>query len=93
MPTLRIRVRETNVTQGCADFDVVADTPEAAAAILQSAYQEARSNKREAVTLPDGQTKLIEAEPILPVVVSYYLLDDTDGEVRTIKLPANGLDA
>ena len=82
--TFKIRIREITSAQGSVDFFVTADTPEAAAQLLQEAYEAARAGNATVITLPDGQAGIIDPENPEVVSVSYHLLDDADVEVATI---------
>jgi len=75
MPTFALRLVEEITERGHGDFAVEADTPEAAAAILEASYRQARDAGSNLVVLPDGQQQFIEREAAAAPTVSFVLLD------------------
>ncbi|MGB5083341.1 MAG: hypothetical protein WBO09_01775 [Methylocystis silviterrae] len=84
MPKYRILLVEELVESDCAEFDVTASTPEAAAAILIGAHDQAREDCSSWVSLPDGQRRHIEPDNVVRTRVFCVLLDEEGNEVREI---------
>lgn len=84
MPKFRMLLVEEIVECDCAEFDVEASSPEAAAAILTEAHDRAREDCSSWVSLPDGQRRHIEPDNIVRTRVFCVLLDEQGNEVREI---------
>jgi hypothetical protein len=81
-----IRLIERTTLEGSADFRVDAESVTAAAAIVASAHSAAQAGGTNMVTLPDGQTQVVEAEKVVDRNRTLLLLDDTGAEVREIPI-------
>ena len=81
-----IRLVERTTHEGSADFRIDAESATAAATILAAAHTAAQANGTNMVTLPDGQTQVVEAEKVVARNRAFLLLDDTGIEVREIPL-------
>ena len=84
MRTFQIRLVECTTHQGSADFAVHAETPAAAAAIVAEAHGAAQARGTNMVTLPDGQTQVVEAESVVARERAFLLLDGAGVEVCDI---------
>jgi hypothetical protein len=84
MSTFNIRLIERTTHQGSADFRVDAETAAAAATIVADAHAGAQADGTNMVTLPDGQTQVVEAEEIVARERTFMLLDDAGTETREI---------
>jgi ABC-type cobalamin/Fe3+-siderophores transport system ATPase subunit len=84
MSTFNIRLIERTTHQGCADFRVHAETAAAAATIVADAHTGAQADGTNMVTLPDGQTQVVEAEEIVARERTFLLVDDAGTEIREI---------
>ena len=84
MRTFNIRLIERTTHQGSADFRVDADTPAVAATIVADAHAGAQVDGTNMVTLPGGQTQVVEAEEIVARERTFMLLDDAGTEIREI---------
>jgi ABC-type sugar transport system ATPase subunit len=81
-----IRLVEWTTHEGSADFRVDAESATAAAAIVAVAHAGAQANGTNMVTLPDGQTQVVEAEKVVARNRAFLLLDDAGADVREIRL-------
>jgi len=81
-----IRLVERTTHEGSADFRVDAESVTAAAAIVAAAHSGAQAKGTNMVTLPDGQTQVVEAEKVVARTRAFLLLDDAGTELRKIRL-------
>jgi hypothetical protein len=91
MTTFNIRLVERTTHQGAADFMVEAETATAAAMIVADAHGTAQAGGTNMVTLPDGQTQVVEAEKVVARDRVFLLLDDAGeqiGEIPVIDAPS-----
>ena len=86
MSSFNIRLIERTTHQGSADFRVDAETEAAAATIVADAHTAAQANGTNMVTLPDGQTQVVEAEEIVARERTFMLVDDDGTEIREIPM-------
>ena len=84
MTTFRIKLVETSTTEGTAEFAVAATTAEAAAAMISAAYRVARAQNIAVLTLPDGQSSVVEPSEVVERVTRFVLLDDDGSDLQTI---------
>ena len=84
MTTFRIRLVEETIKEGACDFAVAALSAEAAAAIVDAAYQKAAAEGTNLITLPEGQQQVLEAERFIRRSVVFLLLDADGLEVGEI---------
>ena len=89
MARFKMRLVQQTTEEGSGDFTLEADSPEAAAAILNRAWKVAMAQGSSLVRLPDGQVQLIERSDIIARRVSFVLLDERGEEVREVT-PPNG---
>jgi hypothetical protein len=82
MNTFNIRLIERTTHQGSADFRVDAESAAAAATIVADAHTGAQADGTNMVTLPDGQTQVLEAEEIEARERIFLLVDDAGTEIR-----------
>lgn len=81
MSSYRIKITETTTTQGEAAFDIEADTPQSAAALVSAAYYSARAINSLILVLPDGQREVLDGTNTVDVGVVFSLLNSA-GEVE-----------
>jgi hypothetical protein len=81
-----IRLVELTTQEGSADFRVDAESATAAAAIVATAHSAAQAAGTNMVTLPDGQTQVVEAEKVVGRNRTLLLLDDAGAEVLEIPI-------
>lgn len=81
-----IRLVERTTKQGVADFKVDAPTASVAAGIVAEAHAQAQALGIGMVTLPDGQTQVLEAEDVVARDRRFVLLDEAGTEVAEIVL-------
>lgn len=81
-----IRLVERTTTQGVADFRVDAPTASVAAGIVAEAHARAQALGVNMVTLPNGQTQVLEAEDVVSRDRRFLLLDEAGTEVAEIAL-------
>jgi ABC-type cobalamin/Fe3+-siderophores transport system ATPase subunit len=86
MSTFNIRLIERTTHQGSADFRVDAESAAAAATIVADAHTGAQAHGTNMVTLPDGQTQVVEAEEIVARERTFLLVDDAGTEIREIPM-------
>jgi ABC-type cobalamin/Fe3+-siderophores transport system ATPase subunit len=86
MRIFRIRLVERTTHQGSAEFNVDAETEAAAATIVADAHSAAQALGTNMVTLPDGQTQVVEAETVVARHRAFLLLDDTGADIREIPI-------
>lgn len=79
-----IRLVERTTKQGIADFKVDAPTASVAASIVAEAHARAQALGINMVTLPDGQTQVLEAEDVVSRDRRFLLLDAAGTEVAEI---------
>jgi hypothetical protein len=65
---------------------VDAETEAAAATIVADAHSAAQALGTNMVTLPDGQTQVVEAETVVARHRAFLLLDDTGADIREIPI-------
>jgi hypothetical protein len=87
MTSFNIRLVERTTTQGSADFKVNAPNARAAATIIAEAHARAQATGSNMVTLPDGQTQVVEAERIVAREASFLLVDAGGNEIRKVPMP------
>lgn len=81
-----IRLVERTTQQGVANFEVDAPTASVAASIVAEAHARAQALGINMVTLPDGQTQVLEAEDVVARDRRFLLLDAAGTEVAEIAL-------
>ena len=81
-----IRLVERTTHEGSADFSVDAESATAAATIVAEAHAATQADGSNMVTLPDGQTQVVEAEKVVGRNRAFLLLDDTGAEIREIPI-------
>ncbi len=87
MPIFTIRLVERTTNEGSADFKVDAPTASDAAAIVAEAHARAQVIGSNMVTLPDGQTQVVESEDVVARDRRFVLIDDQGAEVAEIPIP------
>ncbi len=87
MTIFNIRLVERTTNEGSADFKVNAPTANDAAAIVAEAHARAQVIGSNMVTLPDGQTQVVEAEDVVARDRRFVLVDDQGAEVAEIPVP------
>ena len=92
MTTYRIKLVETLTTQGSVEFPIVAPNVEAAAAVVSDAYDSARKREIDVLTLPDGQSSMIEANEMVERATKLVLVDEQGADVQTIVPPERAED-
>ena len=81
-----IRLVERTTHEGSADFRVDAKSAAAAASIVAEAHAAVVASGTNMVTLPDGQTQVVEAEKVVARNRTLLLLDDSGAELREITI-------
>jgi hypothetical protein len=87
MTSFNIRLVERTTTEGSAVFKVDAPNAGAAATIIAEAHARAQATGSNMVTLPDGQTQVVEAERTVARETSFLLVDAGGNEIRRIPMP------
>ena len=81
-----IRLVERITQQGIADFKVNAPTASVAAGIVAEAHARSQALGINMVTLPNGQTQVLEAEHVVSRDRRLLLLDEAGTEIAEIAL-------
>lgn len=89
MPVFNIRLVERTMNEGSADFLVDAPSADAAADIVATAHAISQASGVAIVTLPDGQSQVVEAETVVAQQRSLILLDKDGMELREILIPSD----
>jgi len=87
MTSFNIRLVERTTTEGSAIFKVDAPDAGAAATIIAEAHARAQVSGTNMVTLPDGQTQVLEAERIVARETNFLLVDAAGTEIHRIPMP------
>lgn len=89
MPVFNIRLVERITSEGSADFHVDAPSVDAAADIVAAAHSRSRAIGSSIVTLPNGQSQVVEPETVVTQGRSLILLDDNGTELQEITVPGD----
>lgn len=81
MPIHRLRLRETTISVGYADFQIEAPDPDTAACILQSAYLSARAQGVSLIVVDDRQAQTLRPEANSSINVTFHLMNESGDEI------------
>ena len=86
VPVFNIRLVERITSEGSADFRVDAPSADAAAEIIAAAHSRSQAIGSSIVTLPDGQSQVVESEAVVTQTRSLILLADNGTELQEIMM-------
>lgn len=91
MPVHRIRPRHRARVTSSADFIVDAAAPGAAAQLVADAYRVSLAKDSPVITLPNGESALLEPHEIEFADIAFVAINDAGEESEPIALPHSGL--
>lgn len=86
MPVYRIRMRHRARVTSSAEFEITAASDEAAAQAVMDAYKVSLAKDSPVISLPDGQSALLEPRDVTFLDLTFVAVDDSGGESRPIDL-------